>query len=237
MKNVLRKFIPVFVILFTLGAHSQSKNFIDQNYLETTAKAEKFVNPDIIKLNIILKEEDTKGKTSIENLEKKLKNSLKKLNINISKNLVLSNANSNFKDYFLRKTDVQKGKYYILTVNSAFLVGEVVRELESNNISNVSIKEVDYSKKEEAQLEVKLEAVKKAKFNAEKITDALDQKVIKAIHISDNNVYSNYNNYRKSNAPQMEMRLDESEGFTKNDGVKFKKLKYTASVSVKFAIE
>jgi len=66
-------------ILLTLGlvltfhfANGQTKNFIDQPYLETTAKVDSLVKPDIIYLDILLQEKDNRNKVSVEELENKM---------------------------------------------------------------------------------------------------------------------------------------------------------------------
>ena len=59
-------------ILFIHTVEAQPKNFIDQPYLETTVKVDTLVVPDRIYLNILLTEADTKGRTSVEELENPL---------------------------------------------------------------------------------------------------------------------------------------------------------------------
>ena len=59
-------------ILLTLGiiltfhiSNGQTKNFIDQPYIETTAKVDSLVKPDIIYLDILLQEKDNRNKVSV----------------------------------------------------------------------------------------------------------------------------------------------------------------------------
>ena len=62
MKNLL-SIIALCIVSFIF---SQTKNFIDQPYLETSAKADTLVIPDRIYLDILISEKDTKDKKSIE---------------------------------------------------------------------------------------------------------------------------------------------------------------------------
>ena len=98
------------LMLFVLMAHgfAQTKNFIDQPYIETMAKVDTSVTPDKIFMNIIITEQDTKGKISVEELESKMESTLKAIGINTKKNLTLNDLASNFKKYFLRRQDVLK---------------------------------------------------------------------------------------------------------------------------------
>jgi len=68
MKKYLLFLAMVFVINIVFG---QTKNFIDQAYLETTTQVDTLVTPDKIFLSIIISESDTKGKQTLEELEKK----------------------------------------------------------------------------------------------------------------------------------------------------------------------
>ena len=64
-------------------SQSQNKSFLDINYIETQASADTLVIPDEIKLSIIIKEIDSKGKTSAEELEQEMKKVLSNLDIDI----------------------------------------------------------------------------------------------------------------------------------------------------------
>jgi len=72
MKNTL------LLILFLLAVNKTfaQKNYIDQPFVETSAKVDTLVIPDRIYLTIIISEKDTKGKTSVEELESKMVNKL-----------------------------------------------------------------------------------------------------------------------------------------------------------------
>jgi len=47
-------------------SNGQTKNFIDQPYLETTAKVDTLIKPDIIYLGILIREKDERNKISVE---------------------------------------------------------------------------------------------------------------------------------------------------------------------------
>ena len=59
--------------------YSQTKNFIDQPYIETKSRVDTLVTPDRIFLSIFINEEDTKGKISVEEQENKMASTLKLL--------------------------------------------------------------------------------------------------------------------------------------------------------------
>ena len=66
-------------IATTFVGFSQAKNFIDQPYLETTAKVDSLVKPDRIYLSILIQEKEDRNKTSVESQEQLLAEVLEKL--------------------------------------------------------------------------------------------------------------------------------------------------------------
>lgn len=224
----------IFIGNLTFG---QSKNFIDQHYLETTAKVDTLIKPDIIYLDILIREKDEKNKISVEELENNMAEKLKILGIDVQKQLILSDLSSNFKKYFLKQKDIMKSKAYKIKVFDAQTAGKVIVGLEDIGISNVSLDKTEYSKIEELKLKLKSNAVAKAKMQAEYLIAPLNQKITKALFITDTYFQSyNYNG-----------ELDEIVvmGFSgkrmKQDyqpiDIEFKPIKVEAEVSIKFGIE
>ncbi len=62
MTKLITTILP---LLYCLTSLSQTKNFIDKAYLETSAKVDTLVKPDIIYLDIIISEKDSKNKVPI----------------------------------------------------------------------------------------------------------------------------------------------------------------------------
>ncbi|MCD8423658.1 SIMPL domain-containing protein [Tenacibaculum finnmarkense] len=218
--------------------YSQNKNFIDLPYIETSAKVDTLVVPDKIYLSITISEKDTKGKIPIEELEIKMAEKLKSIDIDISKQLFLNDLSSNFKKYFLKQQDVLKVKSYTLLVFDAKTAGKTIIELEQINISNVRLEKTEYSKIEKLKLELKSRAILKAKQKAEYMTKPLGQKVGKAIFISD---YNNVSNVLAGRVAGVQIRgkssLKRFQQEYESIDIEFQKLKVESGLNVKFAIE
>ncbi|BDD00567.1 SIMPL domain-containing protein [Persicobacter psychrovividus] len=180
-----RIFLTLAVIFTCQLANGQSKNFIDQPYLETTAKVDSLVKPDIIYLDILLDEKDSKNRTSVEVLENSMAAKLSDLGIDLETQLTLSDLASNFKKHFLKQKDVLKSKAYKLKVFDAQTAGKVIVELENIGISNVSLDKTEFSKIEALKLALKSKAVRKAKLQAEYLVAPLNQKIGGALFITD----------------------------------------------------
>ncbi|MCL6266994.1 SIMPL domain-containing protein [Flagellimonas myxillae] len=230
MKKIIT--LSLFIVL-TMTTYSQTKNFLDIPYLETSARVDTLVTPDKIFLSITIQEKDSKGRKSVEEQENKMANSLKALGIDLEKQLVIKDLSSNFKKYFLRQKNVLKTKQYSLLVHSGKKAGEVLMALEKLGIANTYLEKTEYSKMEDLELELKSKAVVKAKKKAEALTAPLDQKVGSAIHIQDTSTPY----YPRYNQPRMEMKtMAMDAGEAQPLDIDFEKIKVETSVNVKFKI-
>lgn len=234
----MQKIGLIFLLTFlTLHSYSQSKNFIDQPFLETEVELDSLIIPDRIYLTIILNESDNRNKKSTEELENSMNKVLKSLNIDTEKDLSLLDFSSDFKNYFLSSQKVLKTKMYSLLIRDAYTAGKVLAELEKVDISNVSIEKSEYSKASELILDLKSKAILKAKEYAVSMTKPLNQKVGKAIYISDLNSITN--------ALQGKVAGVQIRGASSLYGsrasepivIEFNKIKFTTKVNVKFKIE
>ena len=180
-----------FAILFALSSFAQNgtKNFIDQNYIELTGKSEMEIIPDEIYLNIDLREKDTKNKESISQLETKMFKALKKIGLDLEKQVKVLDFTSNFQSYWLKKKDVMKSKSFQVLVHDTKTLSNLFAALEKVDISNINIVKVDHSKMKEFKKEVKIRAIKNAKENAEALAEAIGQEAGRAIYIGQG--YSN----------------------------------------------
>lgn len=232
MKNIL---LVMLLVIAAIKSNAQ-KNFIDQPYVETSAKADSLVIPDRIFIAILLNEADSKNKKSVEEQERLLETTLQQLKINTAKDLSLLEAASNYKQYFLKGQNIIKVKKYSLVVTDAVTTGQVMAELENVGISNVTIERTEYSKATELRLELKEKAVIKSKQTAEVLAKPLNQKIGKAIFISDANV-NNYTNALQGQVSGLKVRGLSSLNTVNPIFVEFEKIKFEVEVNVKYILE
>lgn len=235
MKNIL------FILLgfLTIQTFAQNKNFIDQPFLETIAEIDTLVTPDKIHLVIILNEENSRNKKSTEQLEASMFRVLNSLKIDLEKNLSVLDYSSDFKKYFLSGQQILKTKMFSLIVNDAQTVGKVMAGLEREEISNVSINKTEYSKSDQLLLDLKSKAILKAKLNAEKMVIPLNQKIGKAIYISDLDTESITSQLQGKVAGVQIRGLSSIYGNRSEQDIviDFEKMKFSSKVTVKFIIE
>jgi uncharacterized protein len=234
----MKKLALLFLIIISAKGFSQTKNFIDLPYIETSATADTLVLPNRIHLNIIISEKDTKDKYSVEELEHLMEQRLKGLGIDTNKNLSLNDLASNFKRYFLKETDVLKSKSYNLIVENAKIAGSVISELETIEISNIRVVKTENTEYEKIKLILKSSAISKAKNQAEFMTKPLKQKVGNAIFISD---LTNVRDFDDGNANLQEVVVvgygRKSKQEFKPIDIEFQKIKMESTVNVKFKLE
>lgn len=227
----------IIILVFALVQHFVfgQKNFIDQPYLETSASVDTLVTPDRIYLSININEADSKNKKSLEEQERAMEAAFKRLGINTEKDLVLTDLMSNFKNYFLRGQNVLKSKRYELLVRNAVTAGKVLMELENIGISNTYISRTEYSKKEELLLGLRGKAIAKSKIIAESMLKPLQQKLGKAIFISDTHL-----NSFGGRAEGVVMRAYSAKSLEVSPepiDIEIKKIKFETSVSVKYILD
>ncbi|MBS1505787.1 MAG: SIMPL domain-containing protein [Bacteroidetes bacterium] len=182
------KYLFGFFVMFCFAfanAQTGEKNFIDQNYIEVTGKAQLSIVPDLIYIKIVLSEKDTKNRVPVTVLESQMISKFQELGIDVKKDLKLNDLLSFFRGKVFTKSDVIVTKEYLLTVHDAATASKVFLELEKIDISNVSIDHVDHTQVAEFRKEVKINAIKAAREKALALAKAIDQNIGRAIFIQE----------------------------------------------------
>lgn len=229
MKKII---VSVFIFLsVSLNAQtSGEKNFIDQNYIEVTGKAEMQIVPDMIYLSIVINENDVKK--SISEKEEQMIRALKLLGVDVSRNLKVEDLASRFKSKTFKK-DIVLSKSYQLLVNNAEITAQVFEKLEEIGISNVSIVKVDHSKIEQYRREVKVNATKTAKEKASDLAQAVGQTIGRALYIVEQNNYQNFT----ANSNTILYKSEEFNSVSDVDLLGFKTIKIEYTVLCRFELK
>jgi uncharacterized protein YggE len=230
MKSLL-SFLIFFLSIS--NAIAQQKNFIDQPYIEVKGSADTLVSPDRIYLDILISEEDTNGRTSLEKLEQKMISELEKLSIDIEKQLFIADAGSNFKSYFLSGQKILKNKSYSLLVYKASTLGKVLNALQDIEISNINLGKTEHSQINLIQSQMKAKAVTNAKEAAGAMSKAIGQDIGKAIYISETNSYA-YALQGKASGVQIRGASSKNETYSPN--LSFDQMEVKSEVLVRFSL-
>lgn len=218
--------------LVALPAAAQTQEAFP-SYVQVYGRAEKEITPDEFYLQIIINERDSKGKISVESQQRDMIAALKRLNVDIDKQLKVANLSSEF---FKKKSSVATAKYQ-LQLGSSAEVARVWQALDDLGISNVSILKVSHSKIDQLKEEVRVEAIRNARKNAATLAEAIGQQVGRCFYIYDSNsnvvpaVYDNMVLMRSAKGvATAEMQVEE-------DPLEFKTLRLEYGVQAKFVLE
>ena len=229
MKRLI--FRPVAALVARPAAAQTQEAF--PSYVQVYGRAEKEITPDEFYLQIIINERDSKGKISVESQQRDMIAALKRLNVDIDKQLKVANLSSEF---FKKKSSVATAKYQ-LQLGSSAEVARVWQALDDLGISNVSILKVSHSKIDQLKEEVRVEAIRNARKNAATLAEAIGQQVGRCFYIYDSNsnvvpaVYDNMVLMRSAkDVATAEMQVEE-------DPLEFKTLRLEYGVQAKFVLE
>ena len=230
------RFLPILLLIPILSyAQTGQKNFIDQNYIEVIGKAEMEIVPDIIDMKIVINEKDTKGKTSLNDLESAMFSRLKEMEFDLEKDLAVKDLTSSLKYHVLFKTDIELSKEYILTVKDANSAARVITGLEEIGVSNIEVARLDHTEIEKFRKDVKISAIKAAKTKAGYLAEAVDQDIGRALYFEEvQNVPANY-------AANSNIMIRGYGGYASSSSklpdIEFEKIRLTSAIKVRFALQ
>lgn len=239
MKHLL--FVLTVLISTTVSGQQGDKNFIDQNYIEVAGNAIMEVTPDEIYLKILINEKEIKGKTLID-VENSMIAKLQEIGIDTRKDLSIIDYSSNFKNYWISKSDIILIKEYQLLVRDAKVAGTVFQEFQKIGISNISIDRIEHSKILEYKKEVKTNAIKAAQEKANSLAGAINQTIGRAIFIQeiDNNTLNYLTGQLSGKVAGIKIRGANSITSINNSyqpEIEFEKIKLDYSVMVRFELK
>ena len=211
-------------LLIAAGASAQEKNFLDKPYIEVTGKADMEVTPDEIYVRIVINEK-----------EKEMFRRLKAAHIDIEKDLVVQDMSSDLQTYFLRKNAILSTKTYQLKVSSAAQLGQAFEALQAAGIADVNIERTDVSNMDELRQQVRADAAKAARKNAEVLAEAVGQTAGPAVYIQD----YGYNTPRYANVMLMAKSAavaDAAGTAEATPNLEFEKIRIEHLVTVRFLL-
>ena len=231
----MKRFLALAIVaLFSLNATAQQVDL--RKKISVTGTAEMEVTPDIIYINISLREyfkdSNNKRKVDITTLENQLYAAVQKAGI-AKENLTVSDLSS--WNHFTEKKknpDFLASKQYKLKVSDLNKFNQILEGIDAKGIASTRIDNYDYSKIESLKKELKIKALLSAREKAAYMVEALGDKLGNVLDIQDNDqnigqpVYRNY--AMKAQSTMM------SDGAPEID---FKKIKLAFTVNAVFEIK
>ena len=205
------------------------------SYIQVNGRAEKEITPYEFYLSIVVNERESKGKITVEQQQKEMIAALRKLGIDIEKQLKVANMSS---ELFRKRSSVTTAKYQ-LKVAAAAQVSKVYEALDGIGISNVSILRVSHSKIDEYKEQVRIEAMRNAQQSARTMAEAVGQTVGKCFYIYDSNsdvMPAFYNNAVMTRGMKLYAESDAAAP-EEEESLDFKTIKLRYDVQAKFVLE
>lgn len=227
--------LAVAVVASVLVASAQEQE-VYPSYIQVTGRAEKEVVPDEFYLSVIINERDSKGRISVESQQRDMIAALRRLGIDVEKQLKVANLSSEF---FKKNTSVATAKYQLL-LHSAVEVSNVWQALDKLGISDVTIQRVSHSQLAALKEQVRIEAIRNARKGAETLAGAIGQKVGKCFYIWDANndvMPAYYDNAVAVRSMKLMDAAGMAEGAQEEEALDFKTIKLHYNVQTKFVLE
>lgn len=171
------------VILMAIPAMAQQYEEKFPSYIQVNGRAELEITPDEFYISITINERDSKGKITVEQQQKEMIAALKRVGIDIEKQLKVANMSSEF----FRKNNSVATAQYQLTLHSGAEVSKVYTALNDLGISDVSILRISNTKMEQYKEQVRVEAMQNAKQTATTLAQAVGQQLGACFYIYDSN--------------------------------------------------
>lgn len=233
----MRKIIVMaasLLVLSTAAMAQQTETY--PSYITVNGNAEREVTPNEIYVKIVIDESDSRSKVTVADQERKMVAELKKLGIDVEKDLQVGDMSGDLTNYVFRRDQVQTQKSYVLKVSSADMLNKVFQALGQMNISKMSLLKVTRNDLDKIRMELRTEAIKNAQTIAVTLAEAIGQKAGKAFMITDNN-YGNggviYYDFAVTGARSKAEAAPAADDTT----LEFQNIKLNCSVNARFVLE
>ncbi len=224
-KMIIMKRLFLLIAAVVVVASASATEVV--NYVSVIGKGEVQVAPDEFTLAITIDEQATKGRYSVEAVEKKMIAALSKIGVE-REALTMSGLSS----LAVKKKDALTTASYELKLNSIEQLSKTYEALDGLGITNIKISKVTHSQIEMYQSEARAAAVKDAKRRAQEVGAALGQSVGACFELTDRSSYSNDRVYVSYSASTR----SDAAGAVDSTPVEFRDITITYNVDAKFVL-
>jgi uncharacterized protein len=224
-------FIIIALFILCLPLTAQENLNQTQSWIEVNGTAEREVMPD--RLHIQIEASDTK-QIKLDEVESYILKMLKKNNIPADR-LSLVDASGQTVEYWFKKDEMVKTKFYKLVIDNTRQLKIVMDELNKKGINRIDLTKTELSNDNELKDELLAEAVKNAMTRATKMLSVTGQKPGKLLVVRENNIFNDSGEFYPPRTYMMKADMQTEQ--QPQDVAAIKKIKYSASVYVKQAID
>lgn len=183
-KSIITTCIMATLFLLAIPTKSTAQTNTD-SYIDISTTIEREVTPDELYLQITIREQDYKGKKTLEQMQRAMIEALKANRIDITQSLTINYMGSEIGyKAFSKNIKTQTEATYLLKLNDAATMQNVITSLEQQQISDIELVRTKYTGEKELKSEMGIEAMQQAKAEAQMLAGAIGQEAGKAITIS-----------------------------------------------------
>lgn len=227
MKRLILSAVALVVAL-GVSAHEPERNEVIVN-----GYAERMVTPNKFTIAIVISEVDTKGRTSLDEQERDMMRVLKAAHFDTDEALRLKN---NYSSY--RRRGALATRNYEFTVYGAEDLARAFEVLDKLNLHSVSLKSATCTNLDKIRAELRREAIRDAKCNAEVLAEAIDQEIGTCTYIHDYNsngdVVFSVNSGMRKRAYSYDSAVEES--VEEMDVIEYAESKLSHTIQAKFQL-
>ena len=183
-RNIIATSLIATLLLFFIPTESTGQTTAD-SYIDISTTVEREVTPNELYLQITIREKDYKGKKTLEEMQEAMIGALKTNHIDIQECLTLNYMGSEIGyKTFSKSIKSQTEATYMLKLNDAATMQNVISSLEERQISDIELVQTRYTGEKELRKEMGIEAMQQAKAEAQMLAEAIGQEAGKAMTIN-----------------------------------------------------
>ncbi|MBO7192929.1 MAG: SIMPL domain-containing protein [Bacteroidaceae bacterium] len=183
-RNIIATSLIATLLLFFIPTESTGQTTAD-SYIDISTTVEREVTPNELYLQITIREKDYKGKKTLEEMQEAMIGALKINHIDIQECLTLNYMGSEIGyKTFSKSIKSQTEATYMLKLNDAATMQNVISSLEERQISDIELVQTKYTGEKELRKEMGIEAMQQAKAEAQMLAEAIGQEAGKAMTIN-----------------------------------------------------
>lgn len=183
-RNIIATSLIATLLLFFIPTESTGQTTAD-SYIDISTTVEREVTPNELYLQITIREKDYKGKKTLEEMQEAMIGALKTNHIDIQECLTLNYMGSEIGyKTFSKSIKSQTEATYMLKLNDAATMQNVISSLEERQISDIELVQTRYTGEKELKREMGIEAMQQAKAEAQMLAEAIGQEAGKAMTIN-----------------------------------------------------
>ena len=187
MKRVFLSLAALFTVL-TAEAQALPETAVSDkdSFIEVSATVEREVEPNEIEVSITLEQTGVNEKVPVDRQQRLLTTALDGAGIPATERLRIEDVSNSLREAFLRKDEVRTTKRLVLTLHTTQELADAFAIFNRLGISSANVTKATRNDFDALKAELRVEAIRKAKQNADSLAEAIGQKAGGAFWIMDN---------------------------------------------------